>query len=171
MQLATATWSRCACALPWRRRASLYACSMPDGWLVFNWRYAFHLRATVYLFIDTQRETAVSRAKRQKVFVFIVFNVGRRRGSRMSQKTSCHSRLADDCLLQHSTRTEAERTSSSLNKQGKRGALPRHNCLSTSVPQVLQKNSLNALLACCSSPITTPYCRSPFHDGRGIQKK
>ena len=40
---------------------------------------------------------------------------------RLVKKTTCHQCLTDDDLLQHSTRTEAERTDSSLDKQGKKG--------------------------------------------------
>ena len=67
-------------------------------------------------------------------FVIIVFNVGRRRGSKISQKTECHQFLADDNLPHHSTRTKAERTESPLNRQGKR-ALLKHTHLSTSFPK------------------------------------
>ena len=87
-----------------------------------------------------------------------------RGGSKKSQKTHCHQCLVDDYLFQHSTRKKAERADSSNNKQRK-GALLKQCHFSTSFSQILQKRSLNALLACCSSPITTlSSLVQPFHE-------
>ena len=79
------------------------------------------------------------------MFLVFVFNVGDVVAPRSVKKTHCHQCLADDCLLQHSTRTETVRTDSSLNKQGKRSTAQAQS-LQDIISSIFQSNSLNALL-------------------------